>query len=201
MFVTQLGGSARRAQCQVIPRMPYGPSTPAPGKCHAEARSISQRGVTAMRTLFPCPPIRFLGSLSSSTLDANVERTYDRVLPNQTVRHEPQSIPDLGSAVIVAQCGASVKTSIFNPWVVRLWAPRSRPTRGPTGSATAAGRPPPALAVAPQSALCEGWPVTGTLVRKTPLVKPRRLRTDDDRIILNPLGLVKSLGKVRPFCS
>lgn len=30
------------------------------------------------------------------------------------------------------------------------------PARGPAGSAIAAGRPPPALAVAPQPALCEG---------------------------------------------
>lgn len=77
----------------------------------------------------------------------------------------------------------------------------ARPTRGPTGSATAAGRPPPALAVAPQPALCEGWPATGTLVRKTSRVKPRRLRADDDRIILNPPSLVKFLGKVPLICS
>jgi hypothetical protein len=77
----------------------------------------------------------------------------------------------------------------------------SLPTRGPTGSATAAGRPPPALAVAPQPALCEGWPATGTLVRKTSRAGPCRLRADDVSIIGNARGVVKSLGKIPFFCS
>jgi hypothetical protein len=45
--------------------------------------------------------------------------------------------------------------------------PFASPARGPAGSAIAAGRPHPALAVAPQPALCEGWSAAGTLVRKT----------------------------------
>ncbi len=84
---------------------------------------------------------------------------YGPISQDRILRCRPETIPDLGSDVIVAQCAIGVKMPVDGK-------PRL-PARGPAGSATAAGRPPPALAVAPQPALCEGWPATGTLVRKT----------------------------------
>jgi hypothetical protein len=44
----------------------------------------------------------------------------------------------------------------------------------PTGAATGAGRPQAGSDGRAQSALCEGWPASGTLVRKTSRVRPRR---------------------------
>lgn len=72
-------------------------------------------------------------------------------------------IPDLRSDVIVAQCSIGVKM----PRWKALLVPRLSLHEGRPGLQLRAGRPPPALAVAPQPAPCEGWSSAGTLVRKT----------------------------------
>lgn len=51
-----------------------------------------------------------------------------------------------------------------------------------------------------QPTLCGGWPATGTLVRKTSRVRPRRLRADDATIMLKGVRLVKSLEIVPSIC-
>jgi hypothetical protein len=99
-------------------------------------------------------------------------------------------IPDLRSNVIVAQCSTGVKMPTMESLAC--------PARGPAGSATAAGRPPPTLHSRPKPALCEGWSAAGTLVRKTSRVTTPS-RADDGPSMLNQVVFVKSL-EVVPFC-
>jgi hypothetical protein len=79
-------------------------------KRHAAARSASRRGVTTIRTLFPCPPIRFLGSLSSSTL-VRFDGPYG-FLPDLTICRS-DTVPDLGSNGIVAHRAYPVKSDFW----------------------------------------------------------------------------------------
>lgn len=154
---------------QVIPRTPRGPGTPA--RClEGVAPRLVRVAAGGDCESEPSSLVRPFGSWEvpyASALDEIHYRTTAPFRPTEPCVSTPKIIPDLGSAGIVAHSLRHVKEPI------------SRPARGPVGSATMAGRPPPALIVAPRPALCEGWPATGTLVRKTSRVGPCRLRADD----------------------
>jgi len=117
-----------------------------------ERRVRVRSGATAgvPRSSEPSSLVRPFGSREvlciSSTLD-EINSSAPPLLPDFTATNRIDgslhAVPNFRPNVIVAQCLIGVKM----PTVESL----ACPTRGPAGSATAAGRPPPTLAVAPQT--------------------------------------------------
>jgi hypothetical protein len=128
----------------------------------ARVRPGATAGVTtAIRTSSLVRPFgsREVLCISSTFDEINSPHFHYGSMPTTNRTSRSGTIPDLRSDVIVAQCPIGVK---MPRWKALLSQHEGRP-----GLQLRAGRPPPALAVAPQPALCDGWSSAETLVRKT----------------------------------